>query len=179
MPWLSRRNSAEQGIESVNDDSKCSDKHALSSMVGFIPAQIDGLCGTMPAYHRQTASLLLWGDVWVLIQNLSCLPTMAKATCSTTVLRNLLKNPMDARDTLVQAFLAIMQIWVLVVAIPAFITLPGLLFAGFVNAAWLLTLAMAWPLSGSRILIHEQEKALMTDEFSDERWIYVNGMMCR
>jgi hypothetical protein len=104
---------------------------------------------------------------------------MAKAICSTTVLRNLLKNPMDARDTLIQACLAIMQIWVLVVAIPAFITLPGLLFAGFMNAAWILTLAMTWPLSGSRILIHEQEKAPMTDECFDERWIYVNGMMCR
>jgi hypothetical protein len=176
MPWLS---SAEQGIKPVNDDSKCSDEHAGSSMVNFIPAQIDGLCGTIPAYHRQAASLLLWGDVRVLIRNLSCLPAMVKATCSTTVLRNLLKDPIDARDTLMQACLAIMQIWVFVVAIPAFITLPGFLFAGFMNAAWLLTLAMTWPLSGPRILIQEQEKAPMTNEFSDERWIYVNGMMCR
>lgn len=179
MPWLSRRNSAEQSIKPVDDDSKCSDKQAVSSIVNLIPAQIDGLCGTIPACHRQAASLLVWGDIRVLIQNLSCLPTMAKATCSTTVLRNLLKNPVDARDTLMQACLAIIQFWVLVVAIPAFIALPGLLFAGFMNTAWLLTLAMTWPLSGPRISIHEQEKTPMTNEFSDERWIYVNGMMCR
>jgi hypothetical protein len=178
MPWLSRRNSAETGVRSVNDATKQSLKRSASSMVNFIPAQIDGLCGTMPASHKYCASQLMMDDLRVLIQNMSYLSAMAKAICSTKVLRGLFKNPMDARDTLLQACLALMQFWALVIALPAFISLPGLLFAGFVNVFWLLTLAMTWPLSGPRVLVYEREKAPMTDGFSDERWIYVNGMMC-
>ncbi len=179
MPWLSRRNSAEVGTKHVNDDLKRNDKHPVSSIVNFIPAQLDGLCGTMPTHHKQAASRLLWGDLRVLFQNLGCLPAMAKSTCSTKVLRNLFKHPVDARDTILEAFLAIVQIWLLATALPAFVSLPGLLFAGFMNSVWLLTLAMIWPLSGPRVFVKEREKAPMTNGFSDERWIYVNGMMCR
>lgn len=179
MPWLSRRNSAEEGIKPVNDDSKRIEKSSVSSMVNFIPAQIDGLSGTMPAHHRQAAWRLVWEDVRVLIQNLGCIPAMAKATCSTKVLRNLFKNPMDARDTVLLAGLGFVQIWMLVVTVPAFISLPGILFSCFMTSFWLPTLAMTWPLSGPRVLMDEREKAPMTDGFSDERWIYVNGMSCR
>ena len=179
MPWLSRRNSAEEGIEPVNGLSMEYQKRSVSSMVNFIPAQIDGLCGTMPAYHKQAASRLLWGDLRVLIQNMRCLPAMVMATCSTKVLRSLLKNPADVRDTILQLCLASIHICVLVISVPAFLTLPGLLFTGFMNGIWALTLAMTWPLSGPRVFTSEREKAPMTDDFSDERWIYVNGMMCR
>jgi hypothetical protein len=179
MPWLSRRNSEEDGIKPVHDSSKHSLRGLVSSMVNFIPAQIDGLCGTMPAHHKQAASQLLLGDLRILIQNVSCLPAMVKATCSTKVLRSLLKNPLDARDSFLQSCLAVMQIWALAFALLAFISFPGILFIGFMIGFWLLTLAMTWPLSGPRFLMSEREKALMTDDFSDERWIYVNGMMCR
>jgi hypothetical protein len=179
MPWLSRRNSEKQSVKPVNDNSNRSDKSSINAMVDFIPSQIDGLCGTMPTHHRQEASRILWGDIRVMAQNVGCLPAMLRATCSTKVLRSLFKNPVDARDALLQFCLATMQMWMLLVALPAFISLPGLLFAGFVNSFWLLTLALIWPLSGPRILMTEQEKAPMTEDFSDERWIYVNGMMCR
>lgn len=178
MPWLSHRNSAE-GIKPVNNDQNRSVNSSVNSMVNFIPAQIDGLCGTMPAHHKKAASQLLWGDLRVLVQNMSYLPTVAMATCSTEVLRSFFKNPMDARDALLQACLATMQVWALVIALPAFISLPGLLFAGLMSVFWLLTLAMTWPLTGPRVLINEGEKTSMTDDFSDEKWIYVNGMMCR
>jgi hypothetical protein len=177
MPWLSRRNSAEEGIKPVNDDPKSSAKCSVSSIVDFIPDQIDSFCGTMPAHHKQAASRLMMDDLRVLIQNMGCLPAMVRATCSTKVLRSLFKNPMDARDTLLHVCLATMQIWALAIALPAFMSLPGLLFAGFMTVSWLLTLAMTWPLSGPRVLIDEREKAPKTEDFSDERWIYVNGVM--
>jgi hypothetical protein len=100
--------------------------------------------------------------------------------CSTTVLRKLLKNRMDARDTIAQAYLAVMQMWMLVVALPAFLMLPGTLFAIFMAAFWAITIAASWPLSCSRGVLNEgNDRAPVIDGFSDERWIYVNGMMCR
>jgi hypothetical protein len=178
MPWLSRRSSAEEGIKPVNDSPKENLKRAVISMVNFIPAQIDGLCGTIPAHHKRSWERLMMEDLHVFVQNMRCLPAMAKAACSTKVL-SLLKNPADARDTILLLCLSSIQISVLLVALPAFLSLPGLLSIGFVNGFWALTFAMTWPLSGPRVLISEREKALITDGFSDERWIYVNGMMCR
>jgi hypothetical protein len=179
MPWLSRRNSAEEATKPVNQDPKSGVKTSACSMVNFIPAQIDGLCGTIPAHHKVATLGLVMDDLRVLIQNISCLSAMAKAACSANVLRSLFKNPADARDTILQLCLASIQVCVLAIALPAFLSLPGFLFIGLVNGLWALTLAMTWPLSGPRVLISEREKAPMIGEFSDERWIYVNGMMCR
>jgi hypothetical protein len=179
MPWLSRPNSPEQDAMPVNDSANRNPKGSDSSMVNFIPAQIDGLCGTMPAHQKQAAWGLLLGDVQILIQNMCTLPAMLRAMCSTTVLRKLFKNPLDARDTLIQSFLAIVQMWMLAVAVPAFLILPGTLFAASMSAFWLITLAITWPLSCSKMVVYNHQRAPMTDDFSDERWIYVNGMMCR
>ena len=179
MPWLSRRDSAEKVIKFVNNDQKSGVKILASSMVNFIPAQIDGLCATIPTHHKVAALWLVMDNLRVLIHNISCLSAMAKTTCSMNVLRSLFKNPADMRDTIFQLCLASIQVCVLVIALPAFLFLPGLLFIGLVNGFWALTLAITWPLSGPRVLISEREKVPMTDEFSDERWIYVNGMMCR
>lgn len=179
MPWLSRRTSLEDSVKPVNEDSQHSDKSPIKAMVNFIPAQIDGLCGTMPNLQRREASGILWGDIRLLIQNMGCLSAMVKTACSAKVLRSLIKDPLDARDTLLQCCIATLQIWILVIAPAAFICLPGLVFAGFFNTLWLLMLAMTWPLSGPRIWTNGQEKAQISGDFSEERWIYVNGIMCR
>jgi hypothetical protein len=179
MPWLSRQNSAEEGVKPVKDSQKQHIKHSTDTAVVFIPAQIDSLCGTSPAHHKQTVLQLLLNDLQVLAQNIYCLPAMMRASSSSKLLRNSFRSPVQARDTILQVLLAMAQSWMLVIAIPALLLLPGFISATVFGICWIVTFAITWALHGPRVVMSSQARAPMTEDFSDERWIYVNGMMCR
>lgn len=178
MPWLSRQNSADEGVKPVDGYPKSSQVKS-SVKVNFIPAQIDGLCGTFPAHHKQAPSQLLFRDLGVIGQNLRCLPAMAMSMLSKKALRNHFGKSIDARDTLIQILLAVAQVWMAAVALPAFLLLPGLMFVSCVAACWLFTTALTWPLYGSAVVMSDLKETPISQVLADERWIYVNGMMCR
>jgi hypothetical protein len=83
------------------------------------------------------------------------------------------------RDTTLQVLLAVLQLWVLVLAIPAFLLLPGILFAAMYFIGTFLNTALLWLLKGNRVCPSSQQEFPNSDEFSDERWIFINGSMTR
>ncbi len=179
MPWLSRQNSVDERVSFVNDSRKHHLKQSVGAMVNFIPAQIDGLCGTAPAHHKQAPTRLLLGDLRVLMQNINCLPAMVRSVCSQKVFWSRFGALPDARDTVLEYCLTLMHIWMVVVAVPAFLLLPGSIFLLCTGICSVVTMALTWPLQGQRIVMSAREQDENAEDFSDERWIYVNGMMCR
>jgi hypothetical protein len=100
-------------------------------------------------------------------------------TSSFKLLRGLFGSRYHAIDTILQTALFTIQAMLVIYSLPMILLLPGLLSVPIIGAACLLSMALAWPMRGPRIVLTTTNPAPMTEDFSDEKWIYVNGMMCR
>ncbi|KAL9024242.1 MAG: hypothetical protein Q9196_006659 [Gyalolechia fulgens] len=82
------------------------------------------------------------------------------------------------RDTVVQALLCLIELALLILFIPALISLPGMLFIVALFACILIIRLVAWPTQGPRIAestVH-QGTPPMLQRRPDERWLFINGI---
>ncbi|KAI9744100.1 MAG: hypothetical protein M1818_002252 [Claussenomyces sp. TS43310] len=175
MPWLSRRSSAESAGSDLQPEQN--PPTVTESVVDFIPAQIDGLCGTCPSRQKQTSRHVFLTDLLVLFQNIGYVPRMAMLSYAPKRWRS---TPSLAGETALHCSLALAQVCMLSTAVLCFFLLPGLVLATWVALCWIVTAALSWPLNGPAIVrIMPGKAAPMTEDFSDECWLYINGMMTR
>jgi hypothetical protein len=75
--------------------------------------------------------------------------------------------------------LVIVEFWGIVIILPAFLVLPGILFTiVYVMGAGLVAVLL-WPLHGSRVVSSRKERKESQEEFAGEKWLYINGSMTR
>lgn len=180
MPWLSSPDSnGSNGSPNISPGQN-NHKHPVKSRnVAFIPAQIDGLCGTSPSHNSQTPMQLLMADLRILMQNIRCIPSMTRTMCSPKVLQNSLGATAGVRDVIIHCSLAIMQVCMVFLALPMFVLLPGFIYTACMTMCWAIMALMLQPLKGSRIVTSSRDcLPAMREDFSDERWIFVNSVAC-
>ncbi|KAL3423690.1 hypothetical protein PVAG01_05437 [Phlyctema vagabunda] len=176
MPWLSRSNSPNPHRDAYlqNPEDVIHKAARTKAGVTFVPAMIDGSCGTSPVSYRQTPIHLFWNDVKLMAHNLDCIPEMARTICTLETVRDVFETWKSARDILLQILLAIVQICALSIVIPAYLFLPGAAFLGGCITLACTVAILSSPLKGRRVV---RNKGYIDMEYSDERWIYVNGSM--
>ncbi|KAL8678644.1 MAG: hypothetical protein Q9224_007100, partial [Gallowayella concinna] len=82
------------------------------------------------------------------------------------------------RDSVIQCLLCLLEALLLVLFIPALISLPTILFIAAALLSVLLLSLIAWPTHGPRILYSaELDSAFPTaDQHPHERWVFINGI---
>ncbi|RDW71720.1 hypothetical protein BP5796_07754 [Coleophoma crateriformis] len=174
MPWLSRSNSPNRIVTSQAPEDVIHKSALMDSSVTFIPAMIDGSCGTTPLSFRETPLQLLLNDLKIIGQNFACVPEMARSLCTLKSVKDLFESWRAFRDLLLQILLALIEIVALVMAVPMFLALPGGLFLGGCLIFGCVVALLSMPLKGSRIL---RNRHYAEGEFDDERWVFVNGSL--
>lgn len=177
MPWLSRHNS----YDSTNseDASSSTQLATADSKVTFIPAQIDGLCGTSVVSRKKTMAQALVNDLRIVMQNLDCTSSMTSILRRDKFWRRYWYSWEDSRDALLQSCLSMTQIWTLVSIGPMFLFFPASIITIYAIMFWLVTLALSWPLNKRALVTIKRNAAPMTADLSDEQWFFVNGPMTR
>jgi hypothetical protein len=179
MPGFFRRNSAEEGIKSSKSCLTPSPApRSANTAITFIPAMIDGSCWTSPAMHKKTPMQAIFYEMRIMAQNMRCIPEMMGSLLSLKMARNMFRSWIDVRDICLQVILATTEMWMLVMVLPAFLTMPGLPFMVLCCICACAIAMLAWPLKGDQV-ITSAGKGQQTDQFADERWIYINSIMIR
>lgn len=181
MPWLSRQNSSDSTISVSSDDADIHDflKKKPESVVSFVPAQIDGLCGTRSTQQRATPMQILTSDIKLFAQHLRCAPVMVTTLYRERLWQRYRDSYSSSKDAALQGGLAILQLWILCTVIPAFLFLPGAIFIGLALSFWMMNFALSWSFNRKQVVTVKRSVAPMTEDLSDERWFYVNGSMTR
>lgn len=152
--------------------------YSSSSAVTFIPAMIDGSCGTSPVMHRYTPMQMMLNDMRIMAQNMRCLPEMMGSMMSLGMMQSTLGSWRNLRDMCLQVILTVMEMWMVVMMLPAFLAMPGLAFAVWCCICTMTIATLSWPLKGDQV-IRCTSKGQQSDQHADERWVYINGAMTR
>lgn len=176
MPWLSRRNSSE---EPMNSSFSKSPAMMTDAPVMFIPGMMDASCGTSPTHHRNPPMRMMLDDMKVMLQNMQCLPEMAMSMWSMEFGSSMIMSWMDIRDICLQMMLLMVEMCGMMLCLPMMMCLPGMvclpmyvLFAGIIAL-------FAMPLNQDQVVQTPMPPGRNMDDFMDERWIYMNGSMTR
>jgi hypothetical protein len=186
MPYMSqhvhRNGSPDLMLTMDADMSRPSMKRLTDGAVSYIPAMMDGSCGTMPMHHRQTPMRIMMRELKIMMQNVViCVPEMLRSMWFHEMSgRRMIMSMsgLDIMDAYLQIMLGMMEMCFVTLFIPAFIMLPGFILAS-ACAVFAATIAlMCWPMNGDRV-IRCPSSTLHSEETADEKWIYINGSMTR
>ena len=83
------------------------------------------------------------------------------------------------RDIVLHALLVIVEFWGMVMIVPTFLVLPGIVFAILCVMGASFFAVITWPLQGSRVVSSRKERKESQEGFSGEKWLYINGSMTR
>jgi len=190
MPWLSRQQSSQNSAnESVTACSPTGsrDMHQHHCMgrdipITFIPAQIDGMCGTTAPCNVQMPMSLMREQCMAFVRSMSCMPTMMRSLFSMGMMKEYMRSPMACRDLMLQCCLGMMQMCMMMAMVPVMMTMPGIMVMMGMMVCWMMVMMCMWPLNkGERVMKMIPQGMTMREgeECADECWIYVNGMMTR
>ncbi|KAJ4393530.1 hypothetical protein N0V93_002742 [Gnomoniopsis smithogilvyi] len=146
-------------------------RYVGSPNITYIPPLIDGACGTTPNSRRSVVQQLR-NDVSLLI---SLLPSL---------IHGALISRMNVFEMVQHVGLALLELYMLISAIPLWLTLPGALFAAWVGCCSALIVGMSWSLNGRGIrgeVIRSPSPAaadgwMMGQEVDDEQWLFIGGL---
>ncbi|KAL8801988.1 MAG: hypothetical protein Q9182_004117 [Xanthomendoza sp. 2 TL-2023] len=148
--------------------------------IKFIPSQM----GPVTQYSIRALSS---GPLWLLIQDTGVLltvlpylpllffPRNTKAKIDKEKSRSKVKSWMDSA---IQGVLFLLEALLLVLFIPALISLPSILFIAAALLCVLLLRLIAWPTQGPRILYSSEPTSSprTADQHPHERWVFINGI---
>ncbi|KAL8724975.1 MAG: hypothetical protein Q9166_007649 [cf. Caloplaca sp. 2 TL-2023] len=148
--------------------------------IKFIPPQTGPVTNYTTRALRSGPLWLLLKDTGILITVLPYLPLLffplnTKAKDEKQKSASQFKS---SRDTAIQVLLFLLQTILLVLFVPALISLPVFLFAAAALLCILIFRLIAWPTQGPRIL-HSSVPASTSptaDRHSRERWVFINGI---
>lgn len=83
------------------------------------------------------------------------------------------------RNAIIHVFLALLQVILLILFIPAIIALPGLVFLGVALLCMVILRLLAWPTQGPRILYSTNPTSASptANQHPHERWVFINGIV--
>ncbi|KAL8864268.1 MAG: hypothetical protein Q9174_007411, partial [Haloplaca sp. 1 TL-2023] len=157
------------------------------SSIKFIPPQM----GDIPKYttraNRQDPLWLLLKDTFILIKNLRFVPLIFLPLKSEVEKQNAAtQSPTGTKPKLfssvlnsgIQILLGVLELILLILFIPALISLPGILFFALALLSFLLIKLLAYPTQGPRILLSNMDThtSQLASHHQDERWIFINGI---
>jgi hypothetical protein len=195
MPWLSRQSSAEHSVSHPKSKStpttppqdqdrnqKNMENPGAQNMptVTFIPALIDGLCGTNPPHTQSSPLALLWSSLVVLLRTMAEFPSMLWHALTLKTMRAYASSPTDLRDLAIMCMLGCMQMMLFVGIIPMMLCLPGLMAVPILALMLVANEAGCWVVNGGQRGMTWVRGVAGTkdgcgEEFEDEAWIFVPG----
>ena len=116
-------------------------------------------------------------DTGVLFTMLNYLPNVFLPMKSKDDDDEMFMNLKGMKSATFQALLFLIEFLLLITVIPAFLVLPGILFAAFVAVALSLIHLLSWPLEGSDTCFARMDDVTKAeaDKHLDECWIFING----
>lgn len=150
----------------------------LSSPLAYIPPLIDGACGTVLRAEQPTMSLLR-DDARVLMR---MIPAMFSSLWNELLCHAKSMSWADMGEVLIHTGLTIVEMHMLVAAIPLCLIMPGAVSVLWCCACAMMITACARILNGKSRVIRcttGSDGWMMGQEAEDEKWIYVGGMELR
>ncbi|KAF6231101.1 hypothetical protein HO173_010801 [Letharia columbiana] len=150
----------------------------MSDSIKYIPSQMDPLACASTRAARQDPIRLMIDDAGVLLRLLPYVPDLISPFLTRDKDAELYPSLANAKVGFLQTLLALIQVLFLVMALPAFVLLPGGIFLAATVlcclACYLITLPMQGP---PRILpnMDDGTKSL-AEQHKNERWVFVNGI---
>jgi hypothetical protein len=178
------------GLRNQGDNSMLSSQHqpllstsisssTMAKPIKFIPPQIDPLASTSTEAARKNPLRLLLQDLGVLIKMMRYLPWTIIPFRTSNKGAELYISPTNMLDIVLNSWLVVFQSILLLIAIPAFIILPGGVFLLSAALCIVVILVTAWPMQGQRIAYSRMDErtAAIAKRHGSERWVFVNGIM--
>jgi len=157
-------------------------KRLTNGAVIYIPAMMDGSCGTMPMHHRQSPVQIMMREMRIMAQNtMICLPDMVRSMWAThTSGRNMMMSMggMDMVEACTQAMLGVMELCYMMFLVPACMMLPGFFMVPACLACAAMIYMLCWPMNGDQV-VRCPCPTLGSEATADERWVCINGSMTR
>jgi hypothetical protein len=150
----------------------------MDAPITFIPAMLDGSCGTSPSKHKQTVLGMVFMETMIMARNMWCIPEMIRSMINMGTMQSMLGSWRNTRDFILQCMLALIETCMLIMVFPAFLVMPGLAFTVLCIGSASVVTMISWPLYGEQV-IRCTAKGQQNDDCMDERWIYINGAMTR
>ncbi|PMD52551.1 uncharacterized protein K444DRAFT_706143 [Hyaloscypha bicolor E] len=92
-----------------------------------------------------------------------------------SIVRNSRREWKDVRDIALHMLLIIVEFWGMVVILPAFLVLPGIVFSILCIMSAGLIAVLTWPLHGSRVVSSGKERKRNLEQLSGVKLLYING----
>ncbi|KAM0323724.1 hypothetical protein ACHAQA_008661 [Verticillium albo-atrum] len=179
MPWLSRTPSYQSSpLQSPRPSSprlQSSAGKQTCPPVTYIPALIDGACGTLPLAQKPVLGLLRDNlrDLWAMAPEL-------RAALRGSLIRRPGERLSGAqvKDIAVQTCLSIAEVGMLLAVVPVWLFMPGIVFATWVAMSLAVVFGLSWLLNEDSVIIScdGSDSLAMDSETEDERWIFVSGI---
>jgi len=180
MPWLSRRNSSEEVmLKSMNSSSPS--PLPSNSSVTFIPAILDGSCGTSPTMQRMSSTQMIVMDIKVMAHNMICFPEMIGSLITVDKMTSVFGSWINLRDICLQMLLCVMEMCMVAMVIPCFLAMPGIAFLTMCCLCAFAISLICWPMNGEQVMRCVAKGQVMDSQvqYADEKWVYINGAMTR
>ncbi|KAI4202072.1 MAG: hypothetical protein LQ350_002861 [Teloschistes chrysophthalmus] len=149
-----------------------------SPNIKFIPPQMADPSKYTTRANRQGPLWLLLKDTCILISVLHYLPLVFWPLKSKNGDGEKKTSWASVRDIFVQGLLFIIETIILILFIPALVSLPGILFFAVSIACGLLIQLIAWPAQGPRLVQSNMNPETLKEsgKHQDERWVFINGI---
>jgi hypothetical protein len=95
------------------------------------------------------------------------------------MVRNSIREWRDVRDIALHLLLVTVEFWGMVMIVPAFLVLPGILFSILYVMSAGLVAVLTWPLHGSRVVSSGKERKKNLEQLSGVKLLYINSSMTR
>jgi hypothetical protein len=115
----------------------------------------------------------------LLLQNLCYVPQTVRSLLTRSMVRNSIREWRDVRDIALHVLLVIVEFWGMVMIVPAFLVLPGIVFSILCVMSAGLLAVLTWPLHGSRVVSSGKERKKNLEQLSGVKLLYINGSMTR
>lgn len=150
-----------------------------SPRVSFIPPQLDVLAATTTQAARDSPIRLAWRDVVTFFSMIRFLLTIFLPFPTRDPTDEFYLGMPNVWGLLLMGFVTILQTVLVVIAIPAFLILPGLGIIIALAVGVGLIHALCWPLQGPPVVYSRMDEDLRkkAEKWKDERWIFINGCM--
>lgn len=145
--------------------------------IKYIPPQQDPMAAATTRAARQSPIRLFFEDAGVLLRLLRYLPNIFLPLKADNPSNELYLSLTGIRDMITQILLFILETLLLVLAIPAFLVLPGLVSLAGLALLCLTIWLIAKPMEGPTIAYSNmaEDTLALAEQRKDERWVFVNG----
>lgn len=189
MPGLPKRQSYallhgtdehhESGITALLPPQKPPTSTTMAQSIRYIPPQMDPMASLSTRSARQNPIFLILQDAFVLITNLRYLPGTFLPFGTKDPSNELYLDPSGVREQVLQGGLFVMEIVILLLAIPTILILPGVLSTAICTVCCLTVYLLCSPIEGPKVIYSNMSEETLgqAEQHKNERWLFINGCM--